>query len=89
MRNILLNRYARHRAWSFLRQHWDEMTRRYPDNSIPRMCEGIVGLVEPELESEVREFFATHPVKQGAKQMEQHIERLRVAVLCRDRWLSF
>jgi hypothetical protein len=34
----------------------------------------------------VRQFFAAHAVKQGAKQMEQHLERLRVAVLCRERW---
>ena len=69
-----------------MKQHWDEMLRQYPDNSIARMCEGIIGLVEPKLEAEAREFFAAHPVKQGAKQMEQHLERLRVAVLCRQRW---
>jgi hypothetical protein len=62
------------------------MTRQYPDNSIPRMCEGIVGLVTPGLEADVKEFFASHPVKQGAKQMEQHLERLRVAVACQQRW---
>src|SRR5439155_27365567 len=38
------------------------------------------------LEADVREFFAHHPVKQGAKQMEQHLERLRVAVACQERW---
>ncbi|MGE5218628.1 MAG: ERAP1-like C-terminal domain-containing protein, partial [Chloroflexota bacterium] len=86
MRAILLNKHARQRAWSFMTTHWDEMVRQYPDNSIPRMCEGIVGLVSPQIEAEVRQFFAAHPVKQGAKQMEQHLERLRVAVLCRERW---
>ena len=86
MRGILLNKRARQRAWSFMTAHWDEMLRQYPDNSIPRMCEGIVGLVGPEIEAEVRQFFAAHAVKQGAKQMEQHLERLRVAVLCRERW---
>jgi hypothetical protein len=50
------------------------------------MCEGIVGLVTPELEADVKEFFARHPVKQGAKQIEQHLERLRVAVVCQARW---
>jgi hypothetical protein len=69
-----------------MKSRWDEMLRQYPDNSIPRMCEGIIGLVTPELENDVREFFAKHPVKQGAKQMEQHMERLRVAVLCQGRW---
>ena len=88
MRNLLLNRYARHSAWPFLKAHWEEMIRHYPDNSIPRMCEGIIGLVTRELEAEVRSFFASHPVKQGAKQMEQHLERLHIAVLCKERWDS-
>jgi puromycin-sensitive aminopeptidase len=86
MRGILLNRDAREKAWSFMKQHWSEMLKQYPDNSIPRMCEGIVGLVTPQLEADVREFFAQHSVKQGAKQIEQHLERLRVAVACRERW---
>ena len=86
MRGILLNRDAREKAWSFMKRHWDDMLKQYPDNSIPRMCEGIIGLVTPQLEADVREFFAHHPVKQGAKQMEQHLERLRVAVACQERW---
>ncbi|HSE87117.1 MAG TPA: M1 family aminopeptidase, partial [Candidatus Binatia bacterium] len=86
MRGILLNKDAREKAWSFMKAHWEEMLRRYPDNSIPRMCEGIIGLVTPELEADVRKFFGEHPVKQGAKQMEQHLERLHIAVACRERW---
>ena len=89
MRGILLNKDARERAWSFMKTHWEEMLRRYPDNSIPRMCEGIIGLVSPELEADVREFFTHHPVRQGAKQMEQHLERLRIAVACKERWKDF
>jgi puromycin-sensitive aminopeptidase len=89
LRGILLNRKARAKAWSFMKLHWEEMLRQYPDNSIPRMCEGIVGLVTPELEGDVREFFAAHPVKQGDKQLEQHLERLRVAVACKKRWTNF
>jgi hypothetical protein len=86
MRNLLLNKDAREPAWFFLKSHWEDMLRKYPDNSIPRMCEGIIGLVSPELESQARKFFAEHPVVQGAKQIEQHLERLRVAVLCQQRW---
>jgi puromycin-sensitive aminopeptidase len=86
MRGILLNKDAREKAWTFMNAHWDEMTRQYPDNSIPRMCEGIIGLVTPELEADVKNFFTSHPVKQGAKQIEQHLERLRVAVTCQERW---
>jgi aminopeptidase N len=88
MRNLLLNKDARNSAWPFLKAHWQDMARQYPDNSIPRMCEGLIGLVSPDLEADVRNFFASHPVKQGAKQMEQHLERLHIAVLCKERWDS-
>jgi puromycin-sensitive aminopeptidase len=86
MRGLLLNKRARERAWSFMKERWEEMLRQYPDNAIPRMCEGIVGLVSAELEADARAFFANHPVKQGTKQIEQHLERLRVAVACQERW---
>jgi puromycin-sensitive aminopeptidase len=86
MRGILLNKPARVKAWAFMKAHWKEMLRQYPDNAIPRMCEGIVGLATAELEADVRDFVARHPVKQGTKQMEQHLERLHVAVTCRERW---
>lgn len=88
MRGILLNRRGRDKAWAFMKSHWDEMARQYPDNSIPRMCEGVIGLATAELEADVKSFFAEHPVKQGSKQMEQHLERLRVAVACKVRWQS-
>lgn len=86
MRGILLNKHARQQAWEFLKTHWTEMNRQYPDNAMPRMCEGIVGLVSPELEKDVAAFFRSHPVKQGGKQIEQHLERLRVAVTCQENW---
>jgi puromycin-sensitive aminopeptidase len=85
MRSILLNTEGRERAWAFLKEKWDEMGRQYPDNSIVRMCEGIVSLVTPALEADVIDFFAAHPVKQGAKTMQQHLEKLRVAVACKQR----
>ncbi len=89
MRGMLLNRQARDRAWPFMKNNWQEMLRQYPDNSIARMCEGIIGLVSAEFEADVKQFFSDHPVKQGSKQMAQHLERLRIAVACQQRWESF
>ena len=86
MRNILLNKDARDKGWAFMKEHWDAMLRQYPDNSIPRMCEGIIGLATAELAADVEEFFGKHPVKQGTKQIDQHLERLRIAVACKARW---
>jgi puromycin-sensitive aminopeptidase len=89
MRGMLMNRRGRERAWPFMKNNWQEMLRQYPDNSIPRMCEGIIGLVSAELEADVTQFFSDHPVKQGSKRMAQHLERLRIAVACQQRWESF
>jgi len=69
-----------------MKSHWEEMLREFPDNSIPRMCEGIVALVTRDLESDVRNFFTSHPVKQGTRQIEQHLERLRIAVARKEAW---
>jgi puromycin-sensitive aminopeptidase len=88
MRALLVNRKAKTRAWTFMKARWDEMLKQYPDNSIPRMCEGIVALVSPGLEADVKDFFARHPVKQGTRQIAQHLERLNVAVACQKRWLD-
>jgi puromycin-sensitive aminopeptidase len=86
MRGVLLNKTARTKAWSFMKNHWEGMLRQYPDNAIPRMCEGIIGLVTADLERDARRFFAERPVKQGTKQLEQHLERLQVAIECQKRW---
>jgi puromycin-sensitive aminopeptidase len=85
MRSLLLNVDGRERVWAFMKKHWEEMTRQYPDNSIVRMCEGITALVTPALEADVRQFFSSHPVKQGAKTVDQHLEKLRIAVACKQR----
>ncbi len=86
MRALLLNTEGRERAWEFMKEHWDAMIGQYPDNAIVRMCEGIIGLVTPALEADVQAFFAAHPVKQGKKTLEQNIEKLRIAVVCQERW---
>lgn len=86
MRALLLNPYGRAHAWSFMKEHWEEMLQQYPDNAIVRMCDGITGLATPDLEADADRFFAMHPVKQGGKIMEQHLEKLRVAVACKLRW---
>ena len=85
MRVLLLNTDLRERAWQFMKTHWDEMCRQYPDNSIGRMSEGILSLVTPALEADVRSFFAAHLVKQAEKTLQQHLEKLRIAVAGQER----
>jgi puromycin-sensitive aminopeptidase len=83
MHALLLNTSCRYAAWDYLRARWDEMTRKYPDAALPRMCEAVVALLERE--DEVKSFFATHRVRLGSKIIDQHLERLSVAVAFRKR----
>ncbi len=83
MHSLLLNTTSRYDAWDFLRRNWEEMAKKYPDNALPRMCEAIVALIDRE--DEVKTFFTTHRVRLGAKIIDQHLERLRVAVEFRAR----
>jgi puromycin-sensitive aminopeptidase len=72
-------------AWEFTKHHWETMLARYPESSIVRMCEGVTALTTPELERDVREFFAEHPVPAAGKTLEQHLERLHIAVVFKQR----
>jgi len=75
-------------AWTFVKEHWDDLNERFPDNTHVRMLAGITSLSTPELARDVERFFETHTVKQGQKTLDQHLERLRVNVLFRERETS-
>jgi hypothetical protein len=49
------------------------------------MLEGIVALAEPEHELRIRAFLAEHPVPQGHRLVEQHLERLAAHTALRAR----
>jgi hypothetical protein len=83
MHSLLLNPACRYQAWDFARAHWDEMIQKYPDNALPRMCEAVVALLDRE--DEVKRFFGEHRVRLGGKIIDQHLERLSVAVGFRRR----
>lgn len=85
LRSVMMNVQGRKLAWEHMKDRWDYVTTKYPDNSIARMLEGITALVCPEMEKDVLNFLKEHPVKQGGKTIDQHIERLNVAVRFKER----
>lgn len=82
---LLMNVYSRERAWAFVKTNWDRMDRLFPKSGLRRMCGGIVGLSTPELERDVRTFFADRHIELGGKTLEQYLEQLRIAVRFRER----
>jgi len=82
---LLANRTAGGVAWQMVKQHWDELLERFPDNLHDRMLEGVTTLSTPELADDVTAFMADHPLATKQRTMEQTLERLRIAVTFRRR----
>ena len=72
-------------AWDLIRDQWEELNKKFPQNSIPRMVGGIRSLSTPQLASEIHDFFQEHPVPQGQLTLDQHLEKLTVNVALRER----
>ena len=79
-RSMLMAVTSREIAWPFVKSHWDTMDRLYPKHALRRMAEGVTGLATPELERDVRQFFASRKIDLGGKQLAQYLEQLRIAV---------
>ncbi len=81
----LRNRYAAAEVWGFLTERWEEISTRFPSSTVPRLIDGIRGVSDRGLATEITAFLADHPIKQGTKPVQQHIERMWVTVALADR----
>jgi puromycin-sensitive aminopeptidase len=85
LRETIANRDNAHAAWSYVVDHWDQITERFPSNSIPRMLAGIRTVRSRQLAEEIAGFLEQHPVPQGEMQVRQHVERMWVTVALAER----
>jgi puromycin-sensitive aminopeptidase len=81
----LRNRYAAAEVWAFLTERWDIITTRFPSSTVPRLVDGIRGVSDRALAAEIATFLAAHPISQGTKPVQQHLERMWVTVALADR----
>jgi len=85
LRRALSNRHATEQVWSFVVDHWDEVTTRFPSSSVPRLIDGVRGITDRSLAAEVARFLDAHPIKQGTTVVRQHLERMWVTVALAER----
>ena len=85
LRQAIANRRHGAAAWGFVRDHWAEANERFPTNTIVRMADGVKLLNDPASVADVQAFFASHPIEQAAKTLEQILERQRVNAALRER----
>jgi puromycin-sensitive aminopeptidase len=87
---FLLNRCIANRnhgpqAWEFVRRNWKQANDRFPNNTIVRMVDSVKLLNTDVVAADVQSFFAEHPIPQGAKTLDQILERQRVNAALRQR----
>ena len=80
LRRALANRHATSAVWAFVTSHWSELTTRFPSSTVPRMIDGIRGIADRTLATEVAAFLDAHPIEQGVTVIRQHRERMWVTV---------
>lgn len=85
LRSVMANLAGGKLAWEHMKEKWSWITEKYPDNSIPRMLEGATALVCAEMEKEVNHFLDNTPLRSSGKTIDQHREKLRVAVKFKER----
>jgi puromycin-sensitive aminopeptidase len=83
LHSLLANNVSRIEAWEYIKRNWETIVGKFPDSALPRMCEAINGLLDRQ--KEVEDFFHQHKVRLGGKLIDQHLERLSVAVAFRQR----
>ncbi len=83
LHSLLANNVSRIEAWEYIKRNWETIVGKFPDSALPRMCEAINGLLDRQ--KEVEAFFQQHKVRLGGKLIDQHLERLSVAVAFRQR----
>ena len=86
LRAMLGSRESGPRVWEWCEEHWGELAKRFPDNSIARMLDGVTAQANPELAQRVEAFIQSHPVPQAQKLVDQTCERLRVNASFYERW---
>ncbi len=85
IRRALANPVHGPMTWAWVKDNWDALTDALPSSSIVRMLEGLSTHTHPGNAEEVAAFFDGHPVPQGAKTLEQILERQRVGSALRER----
>ena len=80
-----LNRDLGSRSWAFIQEHWDQLAGAFPASLTIRMADGVRFLSRPDEVEGAVSFFAAHPIPQSTKNLEQTLERQRVAAALRER----
>ena len=81
----MANRDHGGRAWTFVKEHWDEIVTKVAPTTLVYVADGIRFLTRPEDVEDAAAFFEAHPIPQSALTLRQALERQAVNAEFRTR----
>jgi hypothetical protein len=72
-------------VWRNARERWDSLLEVMPGMTRRRIVEGVPALSQPEVATDVKAFFAEHPMPEAATYLTQNLELLDTNILLRER----
>ncbi|HEY9684055.1 MAG TPA: M1 family metallopeptidase [Oculatellaceae cyanobacterium] len=86
MCSLVFNKYTRDVAWAFLKQHWDEILKRFPVEPLRALASVGDAFHTAEKEKEVIAWYAKHPVPNGKAEVARTLESLHISVIYTQRY---
>jgi puromycin-sensitive aminopeptidase len=74
----MANRDHGDRAWTFVKEQWDEIVGRLAPTTVVYVADGVRYLTQPEHVEDAKRFFAEHPIPQSGLMLRQILERQAV-----------
>ncbi|HEY9775716.1 MAG TPA: M1 family metallopeptidase [Planktothrix sp.] len=81
---LMINEVSGEEMWDYLRNNWQKFVDAYPVTGPIHIAESCGDYDTPEIEAEVKEFFAKTKVKSGEKAVARALEMLRINVQLRQ-----
>jgi hypothetical protein len=84
--DVTFNRFTRDIGWSFIKQNWNLILKRFPPESL-RGLASVGGTFDTtDREQEVKQWYASHPVPYGSARVSRMLESMHQEVLFRQRY---
>ena len=88
MCSVVYNKFTRDIGWAFLKQHWNEIVKKFPPEQL-RALGGIGGaFYTPEAEKEIVAWYGAHPIPAAKSDVARMIESLHISVTYYQRYAT-
>ncbi|MDR3612070.1 MAG: M1 family metallopeptidase [Candidatus Obscuribacterales bacterium] len=73
-------RYSQKATWAFIKQHWAEINKRFPENMVRKMVKSTGDFHTEAMQSDLHDFIAKHPVAHAERSIAETYEFVQVNV---------